>query len=244
MECGIVLDTGSTMGAEAALVIDRVCVATVSLAPEIRSAQGLIPLLDRMLAEGGMEPRDIDWLALAVGPGSFTGLRVAMTVAKMLSLAGGVRVVGIDTFDALDRGFVRWISDQGAATDPLRLWALIDAQRGDLFARSRLFEVNRSGSCRMGEPSETRIVSTRDFCTWLEATDWVTGPGVAKLLSTEAWPVACQLAPPSVIAVRITDLVAVALDRVNREAWSDPLTLVPNYQRSSAAEEKRRKPQP
>lgn len=64
------------------------------------SAQ-LLPQLQMLLRHIGYAPADVLALAVACGPGSWSGLRVGMSVAKGMALAGGLALLGISTLDAL-----------------------------------------------------------------------------------------------------------------------------------------------
>ena len=65
-----------------------------------RSAQSLIPAIESILKSRGWVPADLDGIAVAVGPGSFTGLRVGVTTAKVLAWACGAALYGIDSLEA------------------------------------------------------------------------------------------------------------------------------------------------
>jgi tRNA threonylcarbamoyladenosine biosynthesis protein TsaB len=76
---------------------------------------------DRLLGAAGLRPRDLDMLAVGVGPGSFTGLRIGLAAARGLALALDLPVAGVSTLDALAAGV------PGAAP-------VIDARRREVFA--------------------------------------------------------------------------------------------------------------
>lgn len=93
-------------------------------------AEALLPMVRAALREAGLGFGDLDRLAVTVGPGSFTGLRIGLAAARGLALATGLPLAGITTLEAL-----------AAATDPAaRLGrttvALIDSRRGDVFMQA------------------------------------------------------------------------------------------------------------
>ncbi|WP_075216443.1 tRNA (adenosine(37)-N6)-threonylcarbamoyltransferase complex dimerization subunit type 1 TsaB [Mongoliimonas terrestris] len=89
-------------------------------------AERLFPLVDAVIAEAGVPLAAIDRIAVTVGPGSFTGIRIAIAAARGLGLALDRPVVGVGSLRAL------------AASLPERptgpVLAAIDARRGELYA--------------------------------------------------------------------------------------------------------------
>src|SRR5882672_12212381 len=67
-------------------------------------AQTLLEDVDALLRQGGAHPRDLDALAIGVGPGSFTGVRIGLAVAHGLALSLDLPVAGVSTLDALAAG--------------------------------------------------------------------------------------------------------------------------------------------
>ncbi|MDQ3719227.1 MAG: tRNA (adenosine(37)-N6)-threonylcarbamoyltransferase complex dimerization subunit type 1 TsaB [Actinomycetota bacterium] len=94
-----------------------------------RPAHGaeLLPAAARLLSDAGLEWRDLDAVAVGVGPGAFTGLRIGVVTARSLALAQGLELRPVSSLAALAEGI-------GGA---LRL-PVIDARRGEVFAA--LFE--------------------------------------------------------------------------------------------------------
>jgi len=64
-------------------------------------AEALLPMIDRTMAATGLPPRDIDVIAVSVGPGGFTGIRAGLAAAQGLALAGGAALVGVTSFAAV-----------------------------------------------------------------------------------------------------------------------------------------------
>jgi tRNA threonylcarbamoyladenosine biosynthesis protein TsaB len=76
--------------------------------------------IDALLRQAGAHTRELDGIAVGIGPGSFTGIRIGLATARGLALALGVPVAGVSTLDAL------------AAGAPEAL-PVIDARRGEVF---------------------------------------------------------------------------------------------------------------
>lgn len=80
----------------------------------------LLEDVDALLRQAGAHPSDLDRLAVGIGPGSFTGTRIGLAVARGLALARDLPTAGISTLDALSAG-------AGGAMP------VIDARRGEVF---------------------------------------------------------------------------------------------------------------
>jgi len=86
-------------------------------------AERLMPLLEELLAEAGKDWRDLDALAVGVGPGNFTGIRIAVSAARGLALGLGKPAIGVSTLEAQAEGTAR------------PCLSLHDARRGMTFAQ-------------------------------------------------------------------------------------------------------------
>ena len=74
------------------------------LGERVSRASTLLADVDALLRQAGAHPREIDALAVGTGPGSFTGIRIGLAVARGLGLALGVTAAGVSTLDALAAG--------------------------------------------------------------------------------------------------------------------------------------------
>lgn len=86
-------------------------------------AERLIPMLEEVLEGAGKKWDDLDLIAVGVGPGNFTGVRIAVSTARSLALSLGVPAVGVSVFEALAFG------TKGRAT------VSRDARRGMVFSQ-------------------------------------------------------------------------------------------------------------
>lgn len=88
-------------------------------------AEALMPLLETLLAEAALGFSDLDALAVTVGPGTFTGLRVGLSAARGLALALGLPLVGVTTLESI-------AEPVGAAPDETVI-ASFDAKRNEVY---------------------------------------------------------------------------------------------------------------
>jgi tRNA threonylcarbamoyladenosine biosynthesis protein TsaB len=93
----------ATGGFSAALASGGDVLASVSLQGHVALEQGLAAVTTA-LQQAGIEPEQLDRVAVGIGPGSFTGVRIAISYAKSLAQGWGVPLVGVNTFDALEAG--------------------------------------------------------------------------------------------------------------------------------------------
>ena len=89
----------------------------------------LMPLIGQVLSEAGIDYPDIDRIAVSVGPGSFTGVRVGVAAARGFSLALGIPAVGISTLDAI-------AAETRQNFPGLPALVALDARRGEVYAAS------------------------------------------------------------------------------------------------------------
>lgn len=93
-------------------------------------AEHLLPLLAELLAEAGWRWQAIELVAVTLGPGSFTGLRAGIAVARALGLASGCPTLGLGTLEVLAEA-----EAAAAPDDPRPILALIDARRDEVYAQ-------------------------------------------------------------------------------------------------------------
>lgn len=189
-----------------------------------RSAQSLAPAIAELLSHVGWHAADVQLVAVASGPGSFTGLRIGITTAKTFAYATPCELVGVPTLRAI-------ASRIGA--DVPRLWAVLDAQRGELFAA----EFARSADGQLSEMTSTHLISVDEWLASLAPGAVVTGPGLERLV--ERLPAGVTAAAPSLWAATAAAVGTVGLALHAAGERTTAFDLVPQYFRRAAAEEKR-----
>lgn len=99
----LAFDTSASHCAAAVLGGDRILVARGEEMGR-GQAERLFPLLEELLAQAGIVWADLSAIAVGVGPGNFTGIRIAVSAARGLAMGLKVPVLGVSTFDALREG--------------------------------------------------------------------------------------------------------------------------------------------
>lgn len=217
----LALETSGVAGGVAALNDDNLLLE-VELNPEQRSAQSLSPALMELSSKVGIPLAQFQLVAVTVGPGSFTGLRVGVTTAKALAYSTKAEVLGVSTLEVIA---------QRAPHDVREVSVAIDAQRGDVVAQS--FRRGRDG---WPEPSSHEHLIPLD--AWLAsvpAAVAISGPILRKVASLPSHlrVLDRSLWDPTAAAV---GQLAERLYRAGRR--DDVWALAPHYSRRPAAEEK------
>lgn len=138
----LAVDSSRFLGS-AGLLLDRTPLMSISFNVKATYSEKLLPMIHFLLAQSGLRLEDVGLLAVARGPGSFTGLRIGMTLCKSLSYALGIPVTGVNTLEALAASY--------AVRDGFYL-PLFDARKGQVFGAlyeksgAELKEIIPSGS--------------------------------------------------------------------------------------------------
>jgi tRNA threonylcarbamoyladenosine biosynthesis protein TsaB len=210
-----------TCGAEASLALadTRLTETLVGLfrMPGRTASERLVANLREALSEAGWKLHDLAAVAVVTGPGSFTGVRVGLSVAKGLVEAGRVPLIALSRLAVLAAS---------AGENRHRVCALLDAGRGEFFC-GEFVCTESEGSSAVGEALLSRA-------------DAVAAGSNAEV--TVACEDAVVIALSDTIAVRkiaeptAADALPLALKRLARVSFDDPLTLDANYLRRTDAE--------
>ncbi|UVC08773.1 tRNA (adenosine(37)-N6)-threonylcarbamoyltransferase complex dimerization subunit type 1 TsaB [Rhizobium sp. TH2] len=103
-------------------------IASISEALGKGHAERLIPMIDEVLTQAGMTLQQMTRIAVTVGPGSFTGIRVGVAAARGFALSLGIPAVGVTTLEVV----AEQVLEIGP---PMPVVAAIDARRDEIFAQ-------------------------------------------------------------------------------------------------------------
>jgi tRNA threonylcarbamoyladenosine biosynthesis protein TsaB len=154
----LALDT-STEACSAALLCGDHLLERSEIAPR-RHAELILPMIDSLLAEAGLSRRQLDGIAVGRGPGAFTGVRLAISLAQGLALGLDIPVVPISSLAALAHDVP---ADLPVDTNIL---AVIDARMGEIYAGT----FRRTAG--VVEPITSEIVGSASTLDFSQSTQW------------------------------------------------------------------------
>ena len=219
----------SATAASAALCEDESLIAQTFLHTGLTHSQTLLPMTEELLARCGLKPADLDLIAVAAGPGSFTGLRIGVATAKGLAWAADLPCAACSTLEAM-----AW--NLSGLTG--QVCTAMDARRHQIYHAR--FRVDGTRPHRL---TEDRAVSLEDLIRELEGTtepQWVAGDGAALCCGAlTAAGIPARLAPPNLRMQTAWGVARLGLELARTGQTVSPAQLVPVYHRLSQAERER-----
>jgi tRNA threonylcarbamoyladenosine biosynthesis protein TsaB len=216
----LAIETSSPAGGVALLDGDRL-VAEYVLDVQVTHSERVMTAVDRLLADARWRIVDLERLAVSIGPGSFTGLRIGLSTAKGLALALGLSIAPVPTLDAM------------AASLPfasLPVCPVLDARKDELYC-----SLYRWDGRAMRREWEHLAIAPAVLDARLSEPTVLLGDGARHVRSPFARPAppARRLASPACVA-------QIGHAMFEAGAAIGPAELVPLYLRPSEAELRRR----
>ena len=228
----LAIETSGRIGSVALVENDRV-VAAESFAHGLQHAATVLPMIDRLTRARGWSPKQIDHVYVSAGPGSFTGLRIGITLTKTLALATGCKIVAVPSTRVL------LMNVPESAREAI---IVLDAKRGQIFTA----RFTRNPGTPLSDLQNAWIENEREHLDTLTAI--LNRAGRPVHLIGEGIPYHRDSIPdmPQVIATdestwraRADAVAMMGADMAKSQMFTDPLTLTPIYVRLPEAEEKR-----
>lgn len=217
------IDT-ATMAGSIAIITEHQLVAETTVNTKTTHTERLLPMLDHTLRAASLTIQQIDGIAVASGPGSFTGLRIGVTTAKSLAYSIQKPVVGIPALDALASQFLY--------TDVL-ICPLLDARKQEVYTA-----LYRNRGDRVHRISEYSVIAPKNLLQALHEPTLFLGDGVlayrqqiCDVLGNHA-----LFANPALMFPRASLIAKLGLDRLMSGTPDDAFVLTPLYLRKSDAE--------
>ena len=138
--CILAVETSSRVGSAAIAVGDEILAENVFSGP-MRHSSEIFPSIVDLLDYAGKKPYQIEHIYISGGPGSFTGLRIAVALAKTLHLANKTRIVQVDTLDVIASNLDDYKTynvdadgqSEGSGESIGKFAVVLDAKRGQFY---------------------------------------------------------------------------------------------------------------
>ena len=216
----------ATMCGSVALLSGNRCLAENSVDTATTHSRRLIQQVDQVMQDTELEWGQIDGIAVSLGPGSFTGLRIGLSTAKGLAMAADRPMLGVSTLDGL--------AQQIIAPPGSLVCALLDARKKEVYAS--FFKCNNDGIPE--RTSEDMVMKPEKLATLIDQPTMLVGDGavVYREVFREALGAAAIFAPPRSFFPRAATIGRLASEMFANHDFIDPASAVPIYVRPSEAE--------
>jgi tRNA threonylcarbamoyladenosine biosynthesis protein TsaB len=218
------VDTSTSWGS-LGLIDDDEVIAEYALFREETHSARLVPAIQALLKEARLDLNEIDGMAVSLGPGSFTGLRVGLSTVKGLALAAEKPVVGVPTLDALASNL---------PFTPHLICPLLDARKGEVYTA-----LYKDEEGRVERLTPYQVLSPTALLEQLPPQETVFlgyGVEVYRELIEERLGSMALFAPPHLRFLRGSTVAELGLGRIMQGEGDDISSMVPIYVRPSDAE--------
>lgn len=219
----------STMLGGVAVMDNNTLIAESRINVRTTHSERLLTEIDHILSLSNLTIRDIDVFGIAIGPGSFTGLRVGLSTVKGLVYATGAKLVAVPSLEAF-----AW----NGAFSPYPVCPLLDARRKEVYAG--IFRW--SGDDFVREMAE-RPIAMDDLLAGITGTTLFLGEGAVIYgdMIRERLQEKAVFGSPSQMVPSPANTAHLALLKAGKGEFADPVSLSPLYIRRSEAEMKAEK---
>lgn len=185
----------------------------------------MLPMIDRLCRAQQWKPEEIETLHLSVGPGSFTGLRIGVTLVKTLALVTGAKITAVPT--------VRVLAEH-APDEAQHVIVILDAKRGQIFT-ARFEWIDG----RWAERVAARLDTLANMLTDAPRPVHLLGEGIPYHRDALAHAAGKIIVTPDSSWRPMASVVArIGTELAQAGHFTDPMTLAPLYLRRPEAEEK------
>lgn len=219
----------SAKACSAAVTEDGRLVASAFQCTGLTHSRTLMPMVESMLKNAGLTMAEMDAIAVANGPGSFTGIRIGVAAAKGLAFAAEIPVIGVSTLEAM--------ALNAAGLDGLIVCAM-DARRQQIY--NAVFEV-RDGLHRLTPDRPIALGELAEELKNTEKRKIIVGDGAALCYNYFLdQQISCVLAPPHLLMQNAVSVGLAAEQAAKEGRLLSAQDLTPVYLRAAQADRLRK----
>jgi len=221
----LAIETATMCGSVALMSGDR-CLAEYSVDTATTHSRRLIRQVDQIIQATSTEWQEIDGIAVSLGPGSFTGLRIGLSTAKGLAMAADCPLLGVPTLDGLARQIIALPNSQ--------VCVLLDARKKEVYAAF----YSCDGQGISVKTSEDLVLTPEKLADLIDQPTLLVGDGALVYgdLFRDALGKSALFAPLRTFFPRAATIGLLGAEMFAVNDFVDPLDAVPIYVRPSEAE--------
>jgi tRNA threonylcarbamoyladenosine biosynthesis protein TsaB len=219
----LALETSGVCGS-IALVTERQCLGEYTLCSKQTHSRRLLVGIEWLLGEVGFDWKKIGGVAVSLGPGSFTGLRIGLSTAKGLAMATGIPLLGVAALDGLAAQLAHAAS---------LICSVLDARKQEVYTA-----FYRSGPAGVERVSDYMVLPPATLAAMISEPVLLVGDGAFAYeeLFRERLGDALVIAPGEIYFPRAAAIGQLAFSKWQRQEFLEPASAVPLYIRPSEAE--------
>ena len=253
----LAVETSSRIGSVAIAFGKNILAETIFSAP-IRHSVEIFPAIGDILDRFSRKPDNIEQVHISAGPGSFTGLRIAVTLAKTMHLANAAKIIAVDTLDVIAANANDYIKEKKTTTashsesscshlahgevegppgkdSPERIATILDAKRGQFFIAA--YQRNTSNRQKTDSNGTWKKIFPDSLMTATQFLDqfaheerpiWLLGDGL--LYYKDKFKAdKVRFMNEKYWSPRASKVLLLGSEKALANKFEDPLTLTPNY---------------
>jgi tRNA threonylcarbamoyl adenosine modification protein YeaZ len=231
----LAVETSSRIGSVAIAFGKKILAETFFSAPIKHSAE-IFPAISDILDRFNRKSDNIEQVHISAGPGSFTGLRIAVTLAKAMHLANAVKIIAVDTLDVIAANANDYIKEKNTPTaSPERIATILDAKRGQFFIAA--YQRNKRNTQTTDSNGTWKKIFPDSLMTATQFLDqfaheerpiWLLGDGLLYYKDKfKADKVRCM--DEKYWSPRASNVFLLGCEKALANKFEDPLSLTPNY---------------
>ena len=200
--------------------------AELTMQARLTHSETLLPHMEQVLKMANVKKEDLDGIAVSIGPGSFTGLRIGLAAAKAVCYALKLPLIGVPTLEAMAWHY---------PVSGVRIVTLLDAQKGNAYRQSFRFHEGRMEA--QEEITVSGLPEVISYCGEMKEPVVLLGDVVPKKIAGKLeLPANVSLAPAHLVMPRAACVAMVGLKKLAAGEVGNVMDMEPVYIRRSEAE--------
>jgi tRNA threonylcarbamoyladenosine biosynthesis protein TsaB len=228
----LAVETSGRIGS-VALASGDTLLSEKSFSGPMKHSAELFPAAIELLQNYNYSPQQINQIYISIGPGSFTGLRIAVAMAKAMNMANSVKIITVDTLDVIAENATKFAEQTKTSLEQIA--AVIDAKRGQFYIAA--YENKNHGWFKFMSDS---LLTPQQFFEKINPAKkpvWLLGEGL--LYHKQAFLLdGIKYIDKNFWIPKASSVYSLGYKKAAKGNFADPLTLKPAYLRRPEAEEK------